>query len=64
MAALTSLAPVSQVLFGTDYPFGPHLVQIVEGLKSLSFTAAELQAIGRDNALALLPRVKAAVSAA
>jgi len=64
MAALTSLVPISQVLFGTDYPFVHSIARTLEGLKTVGFSEAELQAIERDNALALLPRFKAAVAAA
>jgi predicted TIM-barrel fold metal-dependent hydrolase len=60
MAALTSLVPISQVLFGTDYPFVPSIARTTEGLKTIGFSPADMQAIGRDNALTLLPRVKAA----
>ena len=53
MGALRSLIPVSQILFGTDYPYrlaGEH----VEGLAGCGFTPAELSAIGRGNAERLL----------
>lgn len=62
MAALTSLVSISQVLFGTDYPFVPSIARTTDGLKTIGFSAADLQAIGRENALALLPRVKAALA--
>jgi predicted TIM-barrel fold metal-dependent hydrolase len=58
MAALTSLVPMTQIMFGTDYPFVPIEVT-ADGLHMLKLTAKELQAISRDNALALLPRLKA-----
>jgi 6-methylsalicylate decarboxylase len=58
MSALTKVVPLSQILFGTDYPartFADH----VKGLKECGlFGPKELQQIGRDNALALLPRFK------
>ncbi len=57
MAALMSLVPTSQIMFGSDYPFVPTGVT-AGGLKTLKLSAAERQAIGRDNALALLPRFK------
>ena len=59
MAALLNLVPVSQVLFGSDYPFVPTEVTR-RGMTSLGLSAEELRAIGRDNALALFPRLKAA----
>ena len=56
MAALTNLVPTSQIMFGTDYPFVP--IEITaDGMQTLKLSAKELQAIGRDNALALLPRL-------
>ena len=64
MAALTSLVPISRVLFGADYPFVPSIARTLEALKTVGFSEAELQAIERNIALALLPRVKAAVATA
>jgi hypothetical protein len=58
MAALTSLIPTTQIMFGSDYPFVPIEVT-ADGLQTLRLTAKELLAIGRDNALGLLPRLKA-----
>ncbi len=54
MSALRELAPLSQVLFGTDYPYRVS-AEIVEGLERCGFTQEELKAIHRDNALALFP---------
>jgi predicted TIM-barrel fold metal-dependent hydrolase len=50
--------PVSQILFGTDWP---HLTteEHVTGLqKSGVFTEAELKMIDRDNALRLMPTLR------
>jgi len=58
MAALTSLVPISQILFGTDYPFVSSIGITVNGIKNVGFSAADLQAVGRDNALALLPQFR------
>jgi predicted TIM-barrel fold metal-dependent hydrolase len=58
IAALTSLAPITQILFGSDNPFIP-LAETAEGMRQLGFSASDLQRIGRDNALTLLPRLKA-----
>jgi predicted TIM-barrel fold metal-dependent hydrolase len=57
IAALTSVVPTTQILFGSDNPFIP-LSETADGLTKLGFSAGELQQIGRDNALALLPRLK------
>jgi 6-methylsalicylate decarboxylase len=43
-------------LFGGDNPFVP-LRQTAQGMTQLDLSAADLQAIGQDNALALLPRL-------
>ncbi len=57
IAALTSLVPTTHILFGSDNPFVP-LAETAEGMMQVGFSAADLQLIGRDNALALLPRLK------
>jgi hypothetical protein len=48
---------VKQVLFGTDFPFRPGAEEI-HGL-SAYFKGKDLHAIERDNALRLLPTVRA-----
>jgi len=58
LAALLKLAPVSQVMFGTDFPYRPGSEAVV-GLTSYGFSAAELEAIDRGNALRLMPRWRA-----
>ena len=58
VAALTSLVPITQILFGSDNPFVP-LAETAEGIMQLGFTGDDLARIGRDNALTLLPRLKA-----
>ena len=58
MAALRAVAPVSQMLFGTDWP---HLTtgSMSAGLQNCGvFDEAELKAIDRDNALRLLPTLR------
>lgn len=58
MAALTKVVPISQIVFGTDYP-ARTLMEHVKGLRECGlFGAKELQQIDRDNALALLPRFR------
>jgi len=56
MAAIRHVAPISQLLFGTDYPLRASDDQAA-GLQAL-FSAPELQAIERDNALRLLPPLR------
>ena len=55
MAAFLKLIPVSQLLFGTDFPFRT-AAEHVQGLAAHGFTPAELAAIERGNALRLLPK--------
>jgi predicted TIM-barrel fold metal-dependent hydrolase len=57
IAALTNLVPASQILFGSDYPFVPTGVT-AGGMTKVGLSAADLQAIGRDKAIGLLPRLK------
>ena len=57
LAALLKLVSTSQVMFGTDFPYRPGS-EVVEGLTSYGFSAADLQAIDRGNALRLMPRLK------
>jgi predicted TIM-barrel fold metal-dependent hydrolase len=58
IAALTSLVPTTQILFGSDNPFVP-LAETAEGMMKLGFSADDLREIGRENALNLLPRLNA-----
>jgi predicted TIM-barrel fold metal-dependent hydrolase len=57
LAALLKLVPLSQVMFGTDFPFRPGS-EAVEGLANYGFPAADLAAIESDNAKKLLPPLK------
>ena len=56
IAALTSFVPMSQILFGSDFPYRA-LSETADSLPQLGLSAAALQAIGRDNALTLLPHL-------
>lgn len=56
LAALLALAPVSQVLFGTDYPYRT-AAEEVAGLSARGFAPADLLAIERQNAVRILPRL-------
>jgi predicted TIM-barrel fold metal-dependent hydrolase len=58
LAALTRLIPMTQIVFGTDYPYRT-AADHVAGLAQYGFPPADLQAIDRDNALRLLPRWRA-----
>ena len=59
MSALSKVVPISQIVFGTDFPFR-NAAEHVQGLKDCGvFSAADLQAIDRLNALTLLPKFKA-----
>ncbi|MGC2202038.1 MAG: amidohydrolase family protein, partial [Stellaceae bacterium] len=57
LSCLLKIAPVSQVLYGTDFPFRTS-IEHVEGLRTCGFSPAELSAVERDNALQLLPRLR------
>lgn len=57
LSALTKMVPISQILWGTDFPFRFGL-EYVTGLGEFGFSDADLRRIERDNALALLPRWK------
>jgi predicted TIM-barrel fold metal-dependent hydrolase len=57
LASLTKLIPVSQIVFGTDFPYRT-AAEHVKGLTDYGFSANDLQSIDRDNAVRLLPRLK------
>jgi 6-methylsalicylate decarboxylase len=61
MPSFKKLVPVSHIVFGTDYPLGGgSAAQVAKGLADNGgFTESEMRAINRDNALELLPRLKA-----
>ena len=57
LTALKSLVPVSQMLFGSDFPFlKPG--DTVPGLEKFGFSAAELHAVNRGNAEKLFPQLR------
>jgi 6-methylsalicylate decarboxylase len=58
IAALTNLIPISQILFGSDFPYRP-LGESADTLAQIGLTEVDLRAIGRENALGLLPRLRA-----
>jgi len=57
-AALAQLVSMSQILFGSDHPYRP-LAESAQGMMNFGLSAADLRAIGWDNALALLPQLRA-----
>ena len=58
LAALTRLVPAARILLGSDFPFRPAR-EVVKGLSAYGFAARELRAIECDNALRLMPTLKA-----
>ena len=57
MAALLKLAPISQILFGTDYPI-EKIEGTIDELPATKLAPAELRAIDRENAERLFPRLR------
>jgi predicted TIM-barrel fold metal-dependent hydrolase len=55
LAALTRMVPISQILWGTDFPFRSGR-EYLKALAEFGFSEDDLRRIERDNALALLPR--------
>src|SRR5262245_13661212 len=58
LSGLRKLVPLSHIFFGTDFPFGGAVERIKNLEASEAFTAKELQAVYRDNAVKLLPRLQ------
>ncbi|MBL8378074.1 MAG: amidohydrolase [Burkholderiales bacterium] len=58
MGALSKFIPVSQIVYGTDYPYRT-AADHTKGLAEV-FSGADLRAIERDNALRILPGMRAA----
>jgi predicted TIM-barrel fold metal-dependent hydrolase len=56
LAAVTKFAPVSQLLFGTDFPY-ISTAHNLEGLRSFGLADADLKAIESGNAAKLMPRL-------
>jgi 6-methylsalicylate decarboxylase len=57
MAALLAMAPASNILFGSDYPF-VKAAAMIEELQHTPMTEAARDAVERGNALTLLPRLR------
>jgi predicted TIM-barrel fold metal-dependent hydrolase len=58
LASLTKLVPVSQIVFGTDFPYRT-AAEHVKGLTGYGFGASDLLAIDRGNAVRLMPHLEA-----
>jgi predicted TIM-barrel fold metal-dependent hydrolase len=59
MSALTKVVPMSQIVFGTDYP-ARTIADNVNGLRDCGvLNASDLLQINRENAVRLLPQRKA-----
>lgn len=57
-----SFLTTAQVLFGTDFPPGGTSLEVARTLAELGFfSESDLRAIDRENAVKLLPRLKAYV---
>jgi predicted TIM-barrel fold metal-dependent hydrolase len=57
IAALLKLVPASQVTYGSDYPY--FALDQMRNLEQLGLSAADLNAIGSENAMKLVPRLQA-----
>src|SRR5689334_1505823 len=58
LAALLKVIPISQIVFGTDYPFRT-AAEVIGGLTAQRFAPKDLRGIDRENALRLLPKLAA-----
>jgi len=59
MAGLLKIVPLSQVLFGNDFPYR-RSDEPLTGLRKCGFSTEDQKAIERENALRLVPRLKKA----
>jgi predicted TIM-barrel fold metal-dependent hydrolase len=57
MAALMKLVPVSQITYGTDYPY--FALSQIDNLRQLGLPPSDLDAIASGNAARLVPRLSA-----
>jgi predicted TIM-barrel fold metal-dependent hydrolase len=57
IGALLQMAPVSQVLYGTDFPFR-NGAEVNAGIAAYAFDTNEIHSIERETALKLLPQLK------
>ncbi len=59
LLALRKVVPLSQILFGTDYPYRNFAVNVKEMKECGVFNAQEMRLINRENAAQLFPRFRA-----
>jgi 6-methylsalicylate decarboxylase len=59
-SAMTALLPISQLLFGTDFPY-VHMGVTTTGIAAMNLDADAWKKIDRENALCLFPRYGATV---
>ncbi len=57
LGALRSVVPISQIMFGSDFPYG-RIGPTLDGLDDCGLTAEERAAIEYGNAQRLVPRFK------
>jgi predicted TIM-barrel fold metal-dependent hydrolase len=57
LSALTKLVPASQIVFGTDYPYGSAAGVAAALPKAVAFSAGDLALIANRNAQSLFPRL-------
>lgn len=60
-AGLRRIAPITQILFGSDWPFTPEMgvARNIGQLGENGLSEADLQAISRENAMRIFPRLAA-----
>lgn len=58
MVPLLGMVDVSQVVFGTDFPFVRAINTVVDGIAHAGLQAADIARIDRNNALGLFPRFR------
>ena len=60
VSSLRKLVTPDKILFGTDFPPGGHVLEQAQAIRDLKmFSDAELRMVERDNALRVIPRLKA-----
>jgi predicted TIM-barrel fold metal-dependent hydrolase len=60
VASLLQLVGPDKILFGTDFPPGGKMLETAQTIRALKmFSESDLRLIDRDNAVKLLPRLKA-----